>query len=391
MSVPVSFVCSVDDFRRIFYVDEGASGIQQFDDSPGKLQHSPPSDSLLLFYESGDAGVSADGISAFQQQVESSAMQHGAEVRLFLWYSTNNAFIDAKEQLFKRKGFPLLVIVFRRIIADSFRDLPLDVLTKDTISRICERLALYQGSKVTAHIHCKNSFPFLQGENDVNAFQSFHNHSNIETQTLSVDVVQIIEMGKNLLCKDRADYAEKCFVKALKILDALKVEVCKGERTNEGEADFIPHDYTRSVAYCIAWAAIAQLVQGKEVLHNAFIERLTGGRNKSSNVCEEGPFFTFTEEPLSDECRACALHRLLIAAPLPWIAATCSERKLQEILNTTPTDHARRAQLIITLFLRGDIERALTEAARLHSLRIDFGRVALKEISRFLGSIMRLE
>ncbi|CCW61983.1 unnamed protein product [Phytomonas sp. EM1] len=388
MTVPTKFVSSVEEFRRIFYADRDIAGVCSPDYSTSEPQLSPPSsDSFLLCYENGDAGVSTDGITAFQRQVESSAEQRSTRVRLFIWDSTSDAFAEAKKQLQKRRGFPLLAIVFRGAISDTFLDIPLGALTANEIPRVCAKLALYQRGNAPAHI--RGEAP-LQGR-DEDELGSSPNPNSTVAWTLSVDVVRMMEMGKDLLRKDRAAYAEKIFLKSLKTLEALEGEVCRGEgeerrgasntTVSTAEESSFPRDYTRSVAHCLAWAAIAQLVQGKEVLHNTFLERLTGGEK---NI--DGAFFPFTEEPLSDECRACVLWRLMLAAPSPWVAAECSERKLQGWLSANPTDCVRRAHLAITFFLRGEMERALTEAVKLRSLGDAFGRVALKEISHFLGS-----
>ena len=180
---------------------------------------------------------------------------------------------------------------------------------------------------------------------------------------VAVDITKLLTMGQDLMRKAQAMYAEKFFLKALGVLDAVQSEA--------GTDD----DVIASTALCLAWTLLAQLAQAKEVSHNVHAKRL---QNNES-------YRPYREEALSDVCRALTAWNLMRMAPLAWDPATCSVTKLTATLQSNPQRHNERAQFVITYFLMGDLERCLTEALKLHVLQQDFGRYALTELQQFLG------
>lgn len=180
---------------------------------------------------------------------------------------------------------------------------------------------------------------------------------------VSVDVAKMVQMGKDLMSKSQPLYAEKFFLKACSVLDAVKSDLGSDE------------DVNGSLAMCLAWALMAQLVQSKNAESNEIARRL---ETSSELSC-------FVHEPLSDACRAMTVRALCRYAPATWRSDTCSVSKLSEVLKGNPHDHTARSMLVITMFLSGDVERAVTEALKLHVLNVDFGRIALNAITSFLG------
>ncbi|EPY38902.1 hypothetical protein AGDE_05027 [Angomonas deanei] len=178
----------------------------------------------------------------------------------------------------------------------------------------------------------------------------------------------MVGMGKKLMAEGQSMYAEKFFAKAITTLDTVKQEM--DGLVSEGEKE----DYVGSVAMCLSWAAIAQLVQGGSPRECPYLKRLA-----------EPQFIPFTTEPMSEASRAVTIQQLMLAAPKTWTGETCSRTKLSALLEKNPQDHDSRSMLVITLFLSGDLERCLTEALKLQVLGVDFGRVAVKKVSAFLG------
>ncbi|KAK7198741.1 hypothetical protein NESM_000838700 [Novymonas esmeraldas] len=339
--VVVRVVSSAEDFASVF-VPHGAPG--------GAAEE----DALLLCYEHPGDGVTADALLDFQQAVTAAALQHGAGLRLFVWDCTSPSFAAARAQLDKSRGHPLLLIITRGAIADTVRGVPLvDVIATD-VPRVCSRLASFQSSAKPARVVVSDAVGGAAA-------------GAATERRLSVDVAKVVGMGKGLMAQRQPLYAEKFFVKALSTLDAVAADVDLLVASRE--------DYDGSVAMCLAWAGLARLVQGTGVVENAYLERLDG---RPELQC-------FCEEPLSDASRAMTTWHLMRGAPRTWSEAQDSETKLRAALSAAPDDTTSRSLLVVTLFLRGDLERAMTEALKLHVSGNAFGRLALTHMSAFLG------
>ncbi|KPA85788.1 hypothetical protein ABB37_00138 [Leptomonas pyrrhocoris] len=352
--VPVTFVSSVGDFQAVFRSSNSDSSLA-----------SERSDAFLLCYEQPTDAVTSDALVRFQQSVEEAARLHGTRLRLFLWDCGSPAFASAKTQLEKQPGHPLLLIVFRGAIADSIRGVSLAEMTATEIPKLCGRLASFQSSAKPA---CVTQGPqrAASQENDATE-EGEQQQQQPAPQHLSVDVARMVGMGKKLMAERKPFYAEKFFVKSLQTLDSVSADVDRFVVTRA--------DYDGSVALCLAWAGLAQLIQGKQTVDNPYLRRLRD--SESLRV--------FREEPLSDACRAVVMWELMQAAPRTWSEAEGSEKKLREVLKTNPHDVTARSLLVVTLFLSGDLERAMTEALKLHVCGESYGRVALKQMSSFLG------
>ncbi|CUG55709.1 Hypothetical protein, putative [Bodo saltans] len=193
-----------------------------------------------------------------------------------------------------------------------------------------------------------------------------------EGGALQVDVAKMLAMGKSLMTKGQAVYAEKFFVKALGVLDAIGNDELLA-RTLSSDDNFL-----LSLADCLAWVLMSQLVQGKNIEHNAAADRLEA---------EHGPLVGLTPYPTNgDVQRALSARKLFRFAPAAWSPELCSVKTLSALLAATPSDHKSRSLLVITLFLSNDVERCLTEALKLQVLGHDFGAIALSAVSDFLGA-----
>lgn len=352
VAVPVTVVSSVAEFQSVF-TDIGRPADEQ-------------RDAFLLCYEQPADQVSADGLLRFQRSVEEAARVHRTRLRLFLWNCGSGAFAAAKAQLEKQPGHPLLLIVFRGAIADTIRGKSLAEMTATEVPQLCRRLSSFQTSVKPARVvdgpptsSSHAAAPASSGDTGT--------AEAVATQHLSLDVAKMVGMGKKLMAERKPFYAEKFFAKALQSLDAVAADVDRLVTARE--------DYDGSVALCLAWAGLAQLVQGKHTVDNQYLRRL----------CETEKLRAFREEPRSDACRAVATLALMQAAPRTWNEVTCSEAKLRAALKASPHDAASRSLLVVTLFLSGDLERAMTEALKLHLCGEAYGRVALKQMCAFLG------
>ncbi|KAG5479126.1 hypothetical protein LSCM1_02978 [Leishmania martiniquensis] len=369
--VTVSFVTSEREFAAIFV--RGVSAPRASGSGgDGATGHGRGEDAFLLCYEHPGDGVTADSILQFQKSVTTAAQQYGARLRLYIWDCTSCSFGDARTQLGKSRGHPLLLIIFEGIIADTFRDMPLAEMSAEEVPRVCRRLASFQSSAKPARIVASGACgtpvssiatatPLANSSGDASSQQE-----GVE-QHLLVDVAKMVAMGRRLMAERKPFYAEKFFAKALLTLDAVAADVDRLVASRE--------DYDGSVALCLAWAGLAQLVQGKQAVENAYLERL--GRQVTLQP--------FRDKPLSEAHRAMTTWRLMQNAPRPWNEMRDSEAKLRAALSSNPHDTIDRSLLVITLFLKGDLERAMTEALKLHVSGDAFGRAALKHLSCFLG------
>jgi hypothetical protein len=194
----------------------------------------------------------------------------------------------------------------------------------------------------------------------------------VEGGALQVDVAKMLAMGKSLMAKGQAMYAEKFFLKALGVLDAVGEDALLQQKLS-AEIDFL-----LSLADCLAWVLMAQLVQGKNIEQNPAADRLEA---------EHGPLVAITPYPTNgDVQRALSARTLFRYAPAAWSPEACSVKILSALLTATPTDHKSRSLLVITLFLSNDVERCLTEALKLQVLGHDFGAIALSAVTAFLGA-----
>lgn len=350
IALPTTFVSSVEEFQAVFTNHHSTAG--------------DGSDAFLLCYEQPADQITSDGLRQFEQRVEAAAQEHHTRLRLYLWDCTSSAFAAAKAQLGKQPGHPLLLIVYQGAIADTVRDTSLTDMTATEVAKLCSRLASFQHSAKPARVV---KAPLSSA--GTSATQPGQQPSPPQGEEhLSVDVAKMVGMGKKLMAERKPFYAEKFFAKALQSLDALAADVDRLLSARE--------DYDGSVALCLAWAGMAQLVQAKHTVDNPYLTRL----------CQADALRRFREEPLSETCRAVVTWKLMEAAPRAWEEATCSEKTLRAALQAEPQDAATRSMLVVTLFLSGDVERALTEALKLHVCGAPFGRLALKQMSVFLGS-----
>lgn len=334
------FVTSVEEFRAVFLSPAPSAGCPSPTSAP---------DAFLLCYESAD-GVTTDGLECFQKTAASCAERCEATLRLYAWDCSSPSFATSRQQLEKATGYPLLAVVFGGSIADAVREAPLKELVETFVPRMCLRLGSLQRS-------ARPALMTTSGSSDTSP----------RPRALQVDVSKMVHKGKDLLSKGQAEYAEKFFLKALETLEVVGSDVARGtHRVTE---------YEGSVAVCLAWAALSQIVQGKSVSNNAYLTRLSSDR-----------FSVYCAEPQGDASRVCATHKMLLAAPQLWTGDTCSQRKLLEVLQVNPTDHKSRSMLVITLFLAGDVERAMTEAIKLRSLQCAFGNTAIRAMVSFLGA-----
>ncbi|ORC88003.1 uncharacterized protein TM35_000192470 [Trypanosoma theileri] len=331
-----STIHSVDDFRSVF--------------TPNR------SDRLLLCYEAVGDNVKTEELSVFENTVRAAAEAHGTKLQLHFWECSSNAFTAAKQQLGKERGTPLLAVVYRETIADTFRQSLSSMM--DEMPRLCERLSSYQrGGKVA--VLSSSSSSSLSPASTTNTTTT-NSATAVESDArLMVDVSKLVGMGKRLMAEGKAEYAGKFFQRAVDALDAV-LPHCNGDNNVNG-----------SLALCLAWTALAQIVQGRSA--EAYMQRL------------ETQYVDYCMEIGSDAARVRSTYRLISAMPFTWRSDTCSERRLREILVADPHSHNHRCALVVTLFLAGDIERCLTEAVKLRVLNIPFGTTAIAAVADFMG------
>lgn len=326
----VSTIHSSDDFKKTF---------------------TKQSEVFLLCYEPVADKISKDSLDAFTAGIRASCAKHSTQIELRLWDCSDASFAAARQQLDKQPGYPLLLIISKGAVADTLRDKTLEAMLAEDMNRVCERIASFQLSKNPATV--------VTGD-----------HSGGGTgSTMRVDVAKIIGLGKKMLAEGQPVYAEKFFVKAKESLEAVELEVRRGAAPQQLQ------DFEGSMAMTLAFAGLAQMVQGRIVSENPYVKQLQSGDR----------YAAFTSEPLSDASRVITCAELMKAAPREWNSDTCSQKKLCAALQQNPADHDSRSMLVITLFLSGDLERCLTEAIKLHTLKVAFGRIALKHIKMFLG------
>lgn len=355
----VTVVTSEHEFAAIFVHESASPNAPSKSRRPEGTGTKHSSDAFLLCYEHPGDGVTADGLSTFQKSVTAAAQQHGTALQLFLWDCSGPAFAPARAQLDKTQGHPLLLIIYRGAIADTVRGMPLADMASTEVPRVCSRLASYQRSAKPARVVVSAPSRDTPGTIESTVAEA--------EPHLAVDVAKVVGMGKKLMAERKPFYAEKFFVKALHTLDALAAEVDRLVTSRE--------DYDGSVAMCLAWAGLAQLVQAKATVDNPCLTRLT----------TQPTLQRYAVEPLSDANRAVTTWRLMLAAPRTWCEAEASEATLRAALTADPQDTAARSLLVTTLFLQDDLERAMTEALKLHVAGNSYGRVALTHMSAFLG------
>ena len=184
---------------------------------------------------------------------------------------------------------------------------------------------------------------------------------------LHIDVAKMLHQGQELMRKSLHEYAEKFFLKALEVLDAA---VGSDDQTALGE------EYNGSIAQCLAWVMLSQMVQGRGLSDQSpYFRRL-----------RSDPLRQFAETYRSDPARALATRALMVSAPTTWRPELHSVSKLSSALRENPRNDVDRCMMLVTLFLSGDLERCLTEAMKLHLLGNDFGRVAMSAVTTFLGA-----
>lgn len=224
----------------------------------------------------------------------------------------------------------------------------------------------------------------------------------------TVDVEKLVTMGKDLMRKGQAAYAEKFFAKALGVLDAVGGQV----DTTEG----VDSDLEGSIAMTLAWLTISQVVQKRRENGSDTTEGRSPHNNTACNRLEKDYAGWIT--PLSDCARAVALRNLARYLPFgaEWDGATCSVKSISaELLEISAVANAQSAKekamaikdgnaeskpsqttlpervvilrslLVITHFLQGDLERAITEAIKLHVMKQEYGTIAMDNIVQFLG------
>ncbi|CAJ1988840.1 hypothetical protein conserved [Leishmania donovani] len=359
--VTVTFVTNGQEFAAAFEC-EGSTFSVSGSGSNITTGHSRGGDAFVLCYEHPGDGVTAEHLLQFKNSVTAAAQQYGARLRLFVWDCTSPSFAAARVQLGKRHGHPLLLVVVKGAVADTLRDMPLTEMSATEVPRVCSRLASFQSSAKPARVST-----IVTATSTAESSGAASPPQEEAEQHLSVDVAKMVGMGKRLMAERQPFYAEKFFVKALRTLDAVAADVDRLVASRE--------DYDHSVALCLAWAGLAQLVQGKQTVENAYLERLE----------REAALQPFRDAPLNDANRALTTWRLMQGAPRPWSETRDSEAKLQAALSSNAHDTVARSLFVITLFLKGDLERAMTEALKLHVYGDAFGCVALKHMSRFLG------
>jgi hypothetical protein len=293
---------------------------------------------LLLVFSTNDEASTSAVREAMRAFLTSQVRAHAATVRLAEWDCSAPSMDAARASLDVVEPIELVALRSGQVV-DRLRG---EAAIQSTMPTMMERIGSFVQQKVSR----------------VEAVAGGQ-----QQQKVSVDVAKLLAMGQDLMRKAQAAYAEKFFLKAVGVLDAVQKEAGDDE------------DVRASLALSIAWALLAQLAQAKEVHHNSLAKRLQ----------QNEMFLPWRDEPLSDVSRAITAWNLMRMAPASWDPATCSVAKLTAVLQSDPQKHHQRAQLVVTYFLSGDLERCLTEALKLHVLQQDFGRYALTEVQAFIG------
>jgi hypothetical protein len=197
--------------------------------------------------------------------------------------------------------------------------------------------------------------------------------------SVSINVTKFISSGQDLLRKGEAFYAEKFFMKAIGVLEAVRADPATAAAASGGGPQAETwNQIAGSYAMCIGLLIIAKCVQGKVLESTEWFKKLT-----------TGDLAPFAQEVESGAARAVALYKMLSIATFTYIGNECSEKKLREELKATPTSLELRCKLLTTLFLSGKLEECLTEGLKLKlstdSHAQEFGSVALGAVSEFLG------
>lgn len=370
---------------------------------------------LLLCYDDTDLGLTRELCEqCFSEVVGESTRNLSLAEHCYLWNCTG--FTEAQEQIGKREGHVLLLLLFRGEVVDRaegraavgaltsddghrcFSGAPL--LDLEIASRIRQRLASFfrclssSGNPVSAVV--KNDEPLPLGGAHKNAGSSYSVQKAECTTSLSINVAYLLELGCKTMRAGKAIYAEKIFSKALLSLDAVTPDVFK--TAGWGELA----DFNATLSSVLAWTAMAQLVQQERHQINPNMPNALVKRLRSTDA-----FQPWREKPLSDVSRALALNDLIEAAEtfplieldvskrseqrlkvLEWSGEnpSCSLKSLQAFLSSSPNHVESRRKFVITLFLAGDLERTFTEVLKLQSLGDEeFTRAAMEILCVFCG------
>lgn len=298
------------------------------------------------------------------------------------------------------------------------------LMDRAVLTVLCQRL----GAPNVAAILSGYELDTIRTGSDDLAPSSLSRESEVSGDVV-VNIASLVELGKRVLRNGKPLYAEKILLKALHIVDELVSEVL-GE-LNEGKCCIALSkssfkDLLQTQATVLAWVSVAQMVQGKhgdkcdESNHGLVVPGATWSSNPFViRLVKKAPMlFSSFLEPKNEVLLALSLNKLLAAASTTPIvipksesllsnetgtdspySCTLSEKKqehdnnsswkngeyvagvswssnnpsctqtwLREYLSKNPTDIARRRQLLITLFLAGDLERFFTEIIKLKSL-----------------------
>lgn len=207
-------------------------------------------------------------------------------------------------------------------------------------------------------------------------------------ERLVVDVESLVSKGRSLMGKGEAFYAEKFFTRALGLMHAIAPEVQSGRRD----------EFARSLVHIHSWRAIARMVQA-----HADTTAMSKAKVEDVAPLQSAPLVQYVE-PLTEGARAVELFLMLEGADFVWSPKDCSDKALQEKLSKDARCVMYRQQLVVTLFLSGDLERCLTELLKVKSLCVNGGgtdvhgaafpndntssnwwKVATASLKRFLG------
>jgi hypothetical protein len=208
--------------------------------------------------------------------------------------------------------------------------------------------------------------------------------------SVTVDVAKVLRLGREMLSTQRPQYAEKFFARAVALVDAVLSDPAAAA-TLRGEG--AEQELAGSRAVASAWHLLSVVCQGRAGDAEGLYRTLATSVAAAGGSGAEPDWLA----PLGDVRRAMAAFELLRAMPVGWTGdAATSETRLRarlaeihaaEKADASPTAAAEvRCQLVLTLFLMGDIERCLTEALKLQQvMRHPFGDVAIKAVCDFLG------
>lgn len=262
-----------------------------------------------------------------------------------LWNCTR--YPDARATLGKEDRQPLLLVIHKGRVADllpvSCPPTPL-LVENGVLSRFCERLC--GGQELFAVI---------------------------DNERQSVNVAHLIDLGCRTMQQGKAMYAHKIFVKAVALLDAVHSDALANSTMDA------LCDYYSSLSLSLAWSGMSEMVMGRGVHQNVWLDRLRATPVLRASL----------EVPLSDALRAVTLQALLqsLGEEGAWRGdePSCSQKHLVAHLHQEPADALSRRKLLVTIFLSGDLERSLTEALKLVSVSDAYGVEALRYIKAFCG------